>query len=170
MPDLGNFETAAHDGPLTFTIDGQPMQAMGAIPAKRFARFMEITSEISSAVARLQDKELPEAEQRAALDEYIIKSLDGFELVLDQPSLAIVRERIDSEENPLDVNALSNVFGRIAAFYSTGRTEAPVEEGADAAPFTGDKELPRTSDSTGTSSKETSSPEASTSTPEPETS
>lgn len=160
-----DFSSAASQGAITFTIDGEEFSGIPAVPANAFGAFMELTSQIAKVGSRLNnDTEENRDNFNASMQEFIRLSLDGMEMVLQQESIDRIRGKVDSRENPIDVETLVEVFSWLAEMYSTRRKAGQVEGTTDD-PFTDDDSVSDTgSENTGGSSEDNSSAEEPTST------
>ena len=133
-----DFSSAASGGAITFTIDGEEFAGIPAIPANAFGAFMELTVRISDVGGRLNTStEENKAAFNDTMAEFIRLSLDGMEMVLTQDSIERIRGKVESRDNPIDVETLVEVFGWLAEMYATSRKDGQ-EEGTPDDPFTDD--------------------------------
>lgn len=152
--------------PVTVMIGGERFDALPAIPADDFPKFMGIFAKIPPLLEDLKDADKSDgtdksdgertARRLAAFAEFIRVSIEGLQLVMTKAAIEQIQERAASgSANPISAQTLASVFSRLAGFYMSGGKEGEDEE--DARPTGDDNASSPLSSTTGGSSEANSS-------------
>lgn len=134
MTDLGEIKTSAAGGPVTFKIDGVDMQAVAALPADDYAKFLGVIgrmSKIAEQFNELKDKKTTSLsdETLELFNQFNKVCVEGLDLTLFDDSKAYVISRLKDRANPMDMKALSETFGMLANHYNSLGRDDDTKEG-----------------------------------------
>jgi len=129
------FEFDDHIDPVTIKIGNDTFEALPAIPADDFPKFMDVFRQIPPLVEKFSAE--GSEDKLAAFEEFLTVSMSGLELVMTQTAIDAIRERAKSgSTNPIPATTLSAVFSKLAGSYMSGGKEAedtdaprPTEDG-----------------------------------------
>lgn len=148
------------------------LKAVPAIPADLFPEFMsKFTNELLPLQEKLAADDASSAERMEAFQGFINIALGGLDMVLLDESIAYLKSRRESKENPIQVHLLLGIYTRLIGYYMSGSADDDTdgETLAASAPTDGESASSPSSATDGGTGAANSSPEDADSTPGPTT-